>query len=318
MNKSRQFNNLQNEMRNLDDMTPEINERAPKEVESTHSPEKAASIPFCQAFKRDTKLARLSQREIAERLNVSQQSVSKWLIKNYLPKRHREPLARFLKGSLGEGSLIWQSLQSDVLTQTMRPPIKPVSEWARHTQKHSHSAGESPTAMNSLRMSTDALHRKSELLDLSSIDTHNSWLAEVTRQFNGVETHYLYTDPAGIRCVYDIAIPRLNTYFTCTGTFSGYKPVRELQSYSSQLVKQCAIYVNTRQNRRRHGAMHIVVLNGICWRDQPTENEVEISKWLESVGISMIHARSYTEAIVMLSHFYHQTPNDAKNVPYLG
>jgi len=103
MNKSRQFNDFQNEMRNLDDITPEINERAPKEVESTHSPEKVASIPFCQAFKRDTKLARLSQRDIAERLNVSQQSVSKWLIKNYLPKRHREPLARFLKGSLGEG-----------------------------------------------------------------------------------------------------------------------------------------------------------------------------------------------------------------------
>ena len=66
------------------------------------------------------------------------------------------------------------------------------------------------------------------------------------------------------------------------------------------------MYANSARTGQSDEPIRIVVLNRIFWLDTPTENELEINKWLECAGISMIHARRYMKAIVAAGHFYHQ------------
>ena len=272
-------------------------------------------IPFHAALHQDLRSASLTQRDVAKILGVSQQSVSKWRKNNYLPMRHRNKLVALLRERLGKASQVVQSFQTDQLESSMGPHLiiehgdPNHTHWTHQTlgahrvrvKKHPKNQGRSRGKIKPTK--------NVKLLNHEPLDTHNSWLTEATRQFIGVKTHSLYRDPAGIQAVFDLVMPETSTYITCTGTFTGYTPVRELISYSAQLVKLCAMYANSARNDQSNEPIRIVILNGIYWRDTPTESELETKKWLECAGISMIHVRNYMEAMVAVSHFYHQQPN---------
>jgi len=275
-------------------------------------------VPFRQALKEDLLRANTSQSDLARRLGVSQQAVSKWIARNFVAKRHRQLLANELGKLTGGSSLIHQSFISDQLAQTMTTQSGyDASDWEHVRQTRGLVTAEGYPTKEAISRTGTKHNDETTSRNLSSLNTHRLWQAEMCRQFPGTEADHLSCDPSGIKSVYDIAIPHLRTYILCTGTFSGYKPVRDLNVYSLQLVKQCAVNANWKKKYGNKKSSHIVLLNGICWRDRPTENEIEISKWLESVGISMIHVRNYMEATVTLSHFYHQKPVDSKDIPTL-
>jgi len=275
-------------------------------------------VPFRQALKEDLLRANTSQSDLARRLGVSQQAVSKWIAKNFVAERHRQPLANELAKYIGNSSLIHQAFTSGQLAQTMNTQSGyDATDWEHVRQTRGLATAEGYPTKEAISGAGEESNNETTSRNLGSLTTHQLWQAEMRRQFAGIEAHYLTCDPSGIKSVFDIAIPHLRTYILCVGTFSGYKPVRDLGSYSLQLVKHCAINANWKKKYGNKKSSHIVLLNGICWRDRPTENEIEISKWLESVGISMIHVRNYMEATVTLSHFYHQKPVDSKDIPTL-
>ena len=275
-------------------------------------------LPFCRALDQDLLRARLTQADLAKKAQVSQQSVSKWRVKNHLPFQQRERLAILLKEIIGEKSYIYQYFKNGHLERVMGPEMLDkranlnYPDWA-HQTKGQHLSRTKTSSKNSSKLETYITKdEKRKFPNTPSFNKHNSWLSEITRQFNGVKTHHLYQDKRGVKAVFDVAIPKLRTLITCVGTFVNHRPVRDLLTYSPQLVKLCAMYLNSvrdLKSSKHSNPINFVVLNGICGRDEPTENELAITEWLGYIGISMLHVRSYQEGFVALSHLYHQAPN---------
>jgi transcriptional regulator with XRE-family HTH domain len=272
-------------------------------------------LPFYQAFDRDLRRAGLTQTDLANKMQVSQQSVSKWRVKNFLPLQQQERLSKLLEALTGNASYVYQYFNNGQLEQVMGPAILDDyadlynGDWAHQTTaQHLVSVRKQPR--NSATLETDERTISSRRSpDNESFERHNAWLSEVARQFNGIETHHLYQDYLGVKAVFDVAIPKLRTYITCVGTFAGHKPVRDLLSYSPQLVKLCAMYLNSakpQKNITYDRPIEVVVLHGIFGDKKPTANEFEIKKWLAHIGISMLHVHDYHEALVAMSHLCHQ------------
>ena len=273
------------------------------------------SAPFSLILDGDLRKAGATQAKIAKELAISQQAVSKWRTNNNVPVAHRGALAKILYEIIGDDSRIYQLFKNDQLANSIsserhdeRANANQI-DWKHKTAEESHVSAEKYLT-NKADPWTDKKDIKSEQKSHRFLlDTHNSWLTEATRQFTGVEKYHLHCDNRGLKAIFDLAIPHLRTYITCVGTFKGDTPVRELRPYSMQLLKLCAMFMNSKQSSRDSEPLNIVVLNGICWRDKPTENELAIQEWLECVGITMIHAHSYLDAMVAVSHFYNQSPS---------
>jgi len=284
------------------------------EVAQTQSGE-YDSGPFYLIFDRDLRKAGATQVKIAKELAISQQAVSKWRANNNVPVVHRRALAKIFYEMIGDASHIYQLFKNDQLVNSISSERH--DERANANQidrKHQTAEERYVSAEKYLTNQADPWTDKKDIKSEQKshrllLDTHNAWLTEATRQFTGVEKQHLYCDNRGLKAVFDLAIPHLRTYITCVGTFKGYKPVRELRPYSIQLLKLCAMFMNSKQSGRYSEPLNIVVLNGICWRDKPTENELAVQEWLECVGISMIHAHSYQDAMIAVSHFYCQSPS---------
>lgn len=268
---------------------------------------------FQAMFDRDLELSQLTQKHIALELGVTQQAISQWRRKNKLPKKHQQALAEVFKARLTSSSLVYACYREGRLAETQglgvlnadarrvaldESELDIESAYSKETvsssEKYARGIGASPSKGN-----TESLRR------------HAEWLKEITRQYSDTEINCFFASKNDIKAIFDIAIHPVSTFVQCVGQFTTEAPLREIRSYGGQLVKLSAMAQSDRQESREIN--RIVIINGIFGREEPNNYELSISRYLDVFGIAVLHVKSYEDAMVCISHLYHQNVSSKRS-----
>ena len=279
--------------------------------------------PFRLLFDQDLKKSGLTQHDVAQRLNVRQQSISAWRRKNIIPETRQRAFVELFKTELGDTSELWAAYQTDNWLKSMGAEALAVNQsptqiaaWDRRqeytsavtaqTVNNNNWSAQSAAAqvLHSVRKSAHAAPHAQNNIAGALTETrakHDKFLASMEAAFPQLEIRKSI-ELKGLMHQFDLVIDE-KIYVASAGKFvPGLLPIRNIERYGVFLLKLSALARISADEGL--GLTFVVVCGSADLTPVLKQTYEELSHMSALLDVTMPLVKHYNDYMDLVGHIY--------------